>query len=222
MGGTDCKQLHRGASRGSGSGKGRAAPAPQRDSTMAFKGEDELPKAIILDLADDVFLLKAADEEAPEADKAAAAERITKCIAANGMTDYHKHIAGVLGRDFCDASPCDAMATKNEEELKAIDAKIEDAKENLGATEVCDALTEKAEFFGRIGDKESALSTYDECMEKTTSLGPKLDIVLAEMRLALFWNDLLLMKKLSEKAQDMLKTGGDWERRNRLKVYEGL
>jgi len=34
----------------------------------------------------------------------------------------------------------------------------------------------------------------------------------------LFFNDLELIKKQIEKATDMLNEGGDWERRNRLKV----
>jgi 26S proteasome regulatory subunit N7 len=59
-------------------------------------------------------------------------------------------------------------------------------------------------------------------MKISSSLGQKLDLVFAKIRLALFFNDLELMSKQIETAHDMLASGGDWERRNRLKVYEGL
>jgi len=42
------------------------------------------------------------------------------------------------------------------------------------------------------------------------------------IRVGLFWDDLQLTKKSIEKAHKECDKGGDWERRNRLKVYEGL
>ena len=88
--------------------------------------------------------------------------------------------------------------------------------------EVRDFLLEKSEFFARIGEKEKALEAYDATFEISASLGPKLDLVFAKIRLGLFWNDLELVKQQIDKAQELLTTGGDWERRNRLKIYEGL
>lgn len=41
----------------------------------------------------------------------------------------------------------------NNEELKKLDEKLEDAEKNLGETEISDALLAKAEFFAKIGDK---------------------------------------------------------------------
>ncbi len=41
----------------------------------------------------------------------------------------------------------------NKEELKKLDEKLEDAEQNLGETEISDALLAKAEFFTKIGDK---------------------------------------------------------------------
>jgi 26S proteasome regulatory subunit N7 len=41
----------------------------------------------------------------------------------------------------------------NNEELKKLDERLEDAEKNLGETEISDALLAKAEFFSKIGDK---------------------------------------------------------------------
>lgn len=137
------------------------------------------------------------------------------------MSSNYQKVAKELGFTP-DEKLVSEMAAKNAEELKGIEERIADAKENLGDMEVRDFLLEKSEFYARIGDKDSALEAYDVTMEITASLGPKLDLVFAKIRLGLFFNDLELIKKQIEKATDMLNEGGDWERRNRLKVYEGL
>lgn len=114
------------------------------------------------------------------------------------------------------------MKKRNEEELAKLEAKIKDAKENLGDVEIRDALWAKAEFFTRIGDKTEALEALQVCFEKTVGIGGKLDNILTVIRIAFFFDDPELAKKEIERAKGELKKGGDWERRNRLKVYEGI
>lgn len=58
--------------------------------------------------------------------------------------------------------------------------------------------------------------------EKTGILGTKIDLVLAIIRVGLFYGDKLLVKKHVERAKTLVESGGDWDRRNRLKAYEGL
>ena len=58
--------------------------------------------------------------------------------------------------------------------------------------------------------------------EKTGILGTKIDLVLAIIRIALFYGDKPLVKKHVERAKALVESGGDWDRRNRLKAYEGL
>lgn len=40
--------------------------------------------------------------------------------------------------------------------------------------------------------------------------------------MALFYGDKPLVQKQIERARELVETGGDWDRRNRLKAYEGL
>lgn len=58
--------------------------------------------------------------------------------------------------------------------------------------------------------------------EKTGVLGTKIDLVLAIIRIGLFYGDKLLVKKHIERAKALVESGGDWDRRNRLKAYQGL
>lgn len=59
-------------------------------------------------------------------------------------------------------------------------------------------------------------------MEKTGFLGTKIDLVMAMLRIGLFFGDLLFVKKTIERAETLVESGGDWDRRNRLKAYKGL
>jgi len=114
------------------------------------------------------------------------------------------------------------MKKSNDEELAKLEEKIKDAKENLGDIEIRDAILAKADFFNRIGDKEPAVKCYEEAFEKTVGVGAKMDNILTVIRVAFFFEDKELMKKNIDRAKAELVKGGDWERKNKLKVYEGI
>lgn len=67
-----------------------------------------------------------------------------------------------------------------------------------------------------------ALSSYEAVFEKIGVLGTRIDLVLAIIRIGLFFGDKMLVKKNVERAQSLVDSGGDWDRRNRLKAYQGL
>lgn len=46
--------------------------------------------------------------------------------------------------------------------------------------------------------------------------------MLAIIRVGLFFGDKLLVKKTVDRASVLIDSGGDWDRRNRLKAYQGL
>lgn len=114
------------------------------------------------------------------------------------------------------------MTAENEVEIKALDEKIADAEANLGESEHRDTLLAKAEFLTKIGEKDAAVEAVRKTMEKTVGLGNRMDLLFHNIRIGLFWMDHSLIKANLEKATIMMEEGGDWDRRNRLKVYEGL
>lgn len=52
-----------------------------------------------------------------------------------------------------DAALLESMKKENEEALKKLDERLQDAEENLGETEISDTLLARAEHFAIIGDK---------------------------------------------------------------------
>jgi 26S proteasome regulatory subunit N7 len=47
-------------------------------------------------------------------------------------------------------------------------------------------------------------------------------LVLAIIRIGIFFGDRILVKKNIDRAKALVESGGDWDRRNRLKAYQGL
>lgn len=79
----------------------------------------------------------------------------------------------------------------------------------------------KARYLAKIGSWTAALSAYDEIIAKEkTSTGKKIDATMEKAKIALFNMDTALLKDLVAEAKKLNEIGGDWDRRNRLKVYE--
>lgn len=114
------------------------------------------------------------------------------------------------------------LKADNDKELSVIKKEEDDAVEKAGDTEVQAARAKRAEFWARVCDKEKALEAYESLFEKTSILGTKIDIVFAIIRLGLFFNDKFLVKRNVARANTLVESGGDWDRRNRLKAYQGL
>lgn len=59
-------------------------------------------------------------------------------------------------------------------------------------------------------------------MEKTAPLGLRIDICFALIRIGFFHRDNQIIQSSIDKVKTLIDKGGDWDRRNRLKVYEGI
>lgn len=70
--------------------------------------------------------------------------------------------------------------------------------------------------------QDKAIESHEELLEKITLLGTKIDLVLAMIRIGIFFGDKVSVKKNIERANALIEDGGDWDRRNRLKAYKGL
>lgn len=172
-------------------------------------------------LADQKFLLTQPADVVPDAEKAAIKEHLLASIRENAMLPFYDSCCEQLGWQR-DEGLAKEMATKNTEALQKIEDKIADANENLGDSEVLDGMIAKAEHYTRIGDQKNSLEAYEAAYAKTIGAGGRLDNVLAVIRVALFFQEYKLAKTNIERAQVELQKGGEWERRNKLRVYKGV
>ena len=70
--------------------------------------------------------------------------------------------------------------------------------------------------------QERAIEAQQTALEKTAGLGSRIDIVLTLIRIGVFFGNNQLISTNLTKADELIEKGGDWDRRNRLKVYRGL
>ncbi|KAG5234216.1 26S proteasome non-ATPase regulatory [Salix suchowensis] len=166
-------------------------------------------------LANKLFLLTHHDVQ--DIEKVHLKEEVLTAIKTDDMVPLYETLMAesLLEKD---QSLLDSMRAKNEDELKKLDEKIADAEENLGESEVREAHLAKSLFYIRIGDKDKALEQLKVTEGKTVAVGQRMDLVFYTLQLGFFYMDFDLISKSIDKANK----GGDWERKNRLKVYEGL
>ena len=109
------------------------------------------------------------------------------------------------------------------------DKKIEELRKKMN--EEVDNMEEidKANYNFEIGKiykerkmKNEAIAEFKETIEKTQSFNTKIDAIFEILHIGILNKDLDLLKEYLVKIKDLLKDGGDWEKRNRLKVYDGL
>jgi len=147
--------------------------------------------------------------------------KLMDAIKADDMAPFYEEVCKDLGWTM-DEALLAGMKERNAAILAELDAAIEDAEKNLGEMEVRESNLKKAEHLCRVGSKEAALTAFRKTYDKTVSLGHRLDIIFHNIRIGLFYIDHDLVTRNIDKAKSLIEEGGDWDRRNRLKVYQGL
>ena len=68
------------------------------------------------------------------------------------MAPFYKYVTELLKLPF-DQALFAKMEAVNKEDLAKFDEKVQDAEQNMGETEVNEALLGKADYYAQIGDK---------------------------------------------------------------------
>ncbi|KAG8935614.1 hypothetical protein FRC02_007325 [Tulasnella sp. 418] len=146
---------------------------------------------------------------------------LAKGIVDDEMAPYLQSLPQV-NPPLVDATTLESLRAKNESTLKSLDEALASAQSTEGESEISDALRARATYLTRIADKEHAIEAQKLALEKTPGLGARIDIVLTLVRLGFFFSDQDIINTYMKKAEALIDEGGDWDRRNRLKVYSGL
>lgn len=144
----------------------------------------------------------------------------------------YRHLAASLGwtesaggaaEGHLSESDLSAMEDRHGAKLAELEGKVEEAAENAGDMEVLDARFDVARFAAKSLTKEAALDAYDKVLAlPKLSSGKSIDALMESARVALFHGDLRKTSEIVEKAAKLAEAGGDWDRRNRLKVYSAM
>ena len=85
-----------------------------------------------------------------------------------------------------------------------------------------DAILVKAELYNDEKQYDLAIETYNLALKKTIEIGKKMDINFKLVNIELVLENIHKVKDHIDECHKLLEKGGDWERKNKLKVYEGI
>ena len=77
----------------------------------------------------------------------------------------------------------------------------------------------QADYLAKTWDRPGMEKALEFASEKAISTGQKIDVALSVIRNAFMHMDLPLAKEYLDKAEKLVAKGGDWDRRNRLRVF---
>lgn len=142
-------------------------------------------------------------------------------IVLNNMAPWYDTIHKDLGWEM-DEKLHKTMKAENEKELKILEDGLEEAEESLNETEVREAYIRKAEYLSKIGDFDYSLAILEQTYAKTGSNMHRLKILFHSIRIGFFCMNHHIISTNLDKAEALIEEGGDWDMRNRFKVYKGL
>ena len=107
-------------------------------------------------------------------------------------------------------------------ELNEINKKIDEAKKEESDLELREAYVLRAEYYRKQNSHKLCIESYDLAISKTAGAQKKLEYSLAILQIHFELKDWEPFSKCLEVCQKLNEEGGDWEKRNKLKVYEGI
>lgn len=114
-----------------------------------------------------------------------------------------------------------------EKEIKAkieeFDEKIAGCKDREGDTEVRDAILDKAEWMkDEAKDYVAAIKFFREAYDMSGGASRKMEILFEIILMNLEKYDMDELKKDVAKCKELVDEGADWDKKNKLKIFEGV
>lgn len=110
-----------------------------------------------------------------------------------------------------------------EAELKKFEDRLKDAKENQGEIEVLDITQEKAEFLAfECQNMPEAEKVFREAYEMSGSASKKMELIFEILLMNIEKEDIVAIKKDIETCHRLVEDGADWDKKNKLKIFEGV
>ncbi|EPY51090.1 19S proteasome regulatory subunit Rpn7 [Schizosaccharomyces cryophilus OY26] len=154
-----------------------------------------------------------------------ALETLFSAIRENHLAPLYQYVCeyeGTMSKIDHDEAFYNQMMEENNKRIEEYDKALADAQELNGEHEILEAMRNKAYYFVDICDRVRGVQLCDEIYDRATLTGMKIDVLFLKIRLAYIYADMMTVSHLLEKMKPLIEKGGDWERKNRLKAYQGI
>ncbi|XP_044764985.1 26S proteasome non-ATPase regulatory subunit 6-like isoform X2 [Coccinella septempunctata] len=147
------------------------------------------------------------------------AEKLKKMLEDNDMTPMYDRLCHTFSWCTPDNPRLSHMQLANMTTLFYLEGALFRAGDKA---EKIDWMLKKAEYYSKIGDKISALRTFEEAFKLSIPLGTLMDALFHVVRIGMFYLDYKLMHYKLHILKGLMYHEVNWERRNRMKIYEGV
>lgn len=163
-------------------------------------------------------------QHSKDIDKLQLAEEILATIKTNNLAPYYKYLTTELPQYFAfDADLYKSMNDVTEAKISELKKVVQEAEsEEETEVDVVTSTIKLAEYYTEIIDRHNAIETYNKVLQLSPSTGTKIDVLLTLARLDFFFRDYPGVSKHLSEVESLIEKGGDWERRNRYKTYQGV
>lgn len=117
------------------------------------------------------------------------------------------------------------MKLRNDTILQEFEDAIQVATESAGDMEVLDAHIALAQYKAKAYSKDDTIAAYETILAlPKVSSGKKIDLLMSVARITSFYSDIEKTDEYLQRAMTLAEVGGgsDWDRRNRLKIYNAI
>lgn len=114
------------------------------------------------------------------------------------------------------------LEDERDQELRELEEKIELAKKEEGDLELRDLYVRRAEYFMRRGAWRKGVAGFEEAIAKTAGTQKKLEFYLEIVQAYFKQGEARKFAECLETCKRLNEEGGDWEKKNKLLVYEGM
>ena len=108
------------------------------------------------------------------------------------------------------------------DDITKIDELISQAQADGDDVQLRDAYASKAEHYEKQKQYDKAIENYQLALSKTAGAQKKLEYQLAVLHIYYLLDNFSKFSELLETCKRLNEEGGDWEKKNKLLVYEGL
>ncbi|ABN67946.2 predicted protein [Scheffersomyces stipitis CBS 6054] len=148
---------------------------------------------------------------------------LTEAITKDDLAPYYLHLHTEYEDFPYDEKVYQELAAKNEAIAGDLKSKLKEVEgEDETELDILATTIQLAEHYTRIVDRTNASETLKKALDLSQGTGSKIDLLLTLTRLEFFFNDYVLVSKYLDQIKTLIDKGGDWERRNRFKTYQGI
>uniref|UniRef100_A0A5S6Q898 PCI domain-containing protein n=1 Tax=Trichuris muris TaxID=70415 RepID=A0A5S6Q898_TRIMR len=159
--------------------------------------------------------------DCPQAVKDVAKTKLMEIVTSNQMGPYYASVCKELNWPI-DKELLIKLKQANRKRLGELDEKfISVKKTKAGKESLKSVILEKAQYLCSIGKVTQSLDMYDLAVDLTVGVCKRMDIKMEQLRLCMFLMNKSLINAKLEEVREIDRMYVDWERRTRLKAYEG-